>query len=93
MNRRRLRAPEHPEKSAVTSVTVTLVGLAAVKGGSRAVPKVKVGCLEFMIFGQEWIPQTWGRIVMPGILQLELILCHLGLFLIEEFDVLNVQYF
>ena len=56
-------------------------------------PKVKVGCLEFMIFGQEWIPQTWGRIVMPGILQLELILCHLGLFLIEEFDVLNVQYF
>ena len=30
---------------------------------------------------------------MPGILQLEHILCHLGLFLIEEFDVLNVQYF
>ena len=89
MNRRRLRAPEHPEKSDVTSVTVTLVGLAAVKGGSRAVPKVKVGCLEFMIFG----PQTWGRIVMPGTLQLELILCHLGLFSFEEFDVLNVQYF
>ena len=30
---------------------------------------------------------------MPGTLQLELILCHLGLFSFEEFDVLNVQYF
>ena len=51
--------PWKPENSwkylLVTSMTVTLVGLALVKGGSRTEHKVvvTVGCLEFMMFGQE----------------------------------------